>query len=594
MTGLSRRLVLLRLLVFAFLAAALFSKISDPDIWFDLVLGRQIVTTATIPTSEFYLYSLLGQPTTWPEWGFGLLYYVVYKGLGYWGMSVLNALLAGGAMFFCYRAAEIGRRSGPVALALLAGLLWVVSFRAVYRPETILYLCLGCGIYFLERYLRDPNTRWLTPLPLVGIALANFHPSVFILLLLIGAYGVQVAWDSFHSNGTNGMGRAVTPIAVTLLATAAASLLNPYGSQQIGLPFAYAQSTELLSRVAEYRATMDTNFRWPLLAIAALALWALRERPRRPVDWLLTIFFGYLAFRYVRNVAMFALMTYVPVSRAAEARLGRWGDAPGRTIARRLVSVVSVLVVSVTLLRFLSDRRWGAGPDEASIPDKAAAAIREGHLPGRIFNYYETGGYLAWTLYDDYLPFIDGRRYTNDAAFATHDAVFVRADPAWKEILDRYEVNIVVTRAITSVSGQMVPTVAFLTGDQEWGLVSAEPWYYLFVRKRALGERRDISMLDKDDVWRGVIEESKAVIAAYPGGSAPAWLSGGMANFKLGRTQLAYGQFAQYSKLRPDDREAADLVADLGAALKGDSGARGRMEALYQSGRDRLAAPLVW
>jgi hypothetical protein len=590
-----RRPVSSRLLVFALLVAALLTTISDPDIWFDLVLGRQIATTGAIPGSEFYLYSLIGQPTTWPEWGFGLLYYGVFDWLGYWGMSLVNAVIAAGALLGFYCAAEVGRARSATAIALLAALVWVVSPRLVYRPETVLYLCLGWVIYLLERYLADRRWQRLAPLPLVGLALANIHPSVFMLLLVIGFYAVQAGWEAMRREGRAALARAVAPVALALAATGAASLLNPYGFEQIALPFRYVQSTELLSQIAEYQATMGTTLRWPFLAIAALALAAFAwGRPRRPVDALLAIAFGYLAFRYVRNVAMFALVVYVPVTRAAATVLDRAADRFAGRLGRRFVWMAALLLAGVTLVAFLTDRRWGAGLDDVSIPDRAAAVIREARLPGRIFNYYDTGGYLAWALDDDHLPFIDGRRYTNDLANATHNAVFLRGDPGWKQILDQYGVNLILTRSVTTVSGQLVPTVAFLDGDREWGLVSVEPWYYLFVRLAAIGDRPDVRLLDKDEVWRGTVQESQAIIDAFPGSSAPAWLSEGIANFKLGNVRLAANQIGRYAALRPDDREAAQLAAELEAALIGDPAARRRLEDLRQSGREKLLHPLIW
>ncbi len=572
--------------VFCLLVLALLKKITDQDIWFDLVLGREIFATGYIPPGEFYLYSLLGQPTTWPEWGFGLLYYAVYAAFGFWGMSILKALMGGAMLVAFYRAALVGRCVGPAAILTLCALLWLVDHRAVYRPEMVLYLSLGCEVYLLERYLADRRRRWLLPLPLLGFLLAQFHPSVIFLLAVLGFYVAQGLWEAFRTRGPGDVVDTVWPLAAALCATVLAAAFNPYGIEQILLPFAYAQSTDLLENIAEYRPALSTNYRWHLLAIGALGTWAvIGRRPRRPVDLLCLALFGYLGVRYVRNVALLGLMMYVPVTRALDESLRRVG-AVARSSGRRVMWSVAGACAAGTVLAFVLGPNWGAGVEQNGVPDRAVRVLEVLEPPGRIFNYYETGGYLAWRLYDQYRVFIDGRRYTNDVANATHNAVFFDVDPDWEQVLHKYRVNAIVTRATTSISGQLVPLVAFLDSREDWILVSVEPWFYLYLRTEALAGHEDFQLPDQDEIWRTVIREADATLKAYPGRSTPALMTKGIAAFKLGRFDDAAAWIGTYAQRRPSDREAVHLAAELEAAVRGDPGARERIEALYREGRN--------
>jgi hypothetical protein len=165
------------LAVLAVLVLAALKRIEDFDIWFDLVIGRKIFESLAIPQAEFYVYTLLGEPTVFPEWGFGLLFYLTYRWFDYAGMGVAHALIGGGALYAFYRAAETERKYNPMALALLCALFMAVYHRMVYRPEIVLYLCLGCEVYVLEHYLADRRWQRLVSLPFLALLLSWFHPS---------------------------------------------------------------------------------------------------------------------------------------------------------------------------------------------------------------------------------------------------------------------------------------------------------------------------------------------------------------------------------------------------------------------------------
>jgi len=170
---------------------------------------------------------------------------------------------------------------------------------------------------------------------------------------------------------------------------------------------------------------------------------------------------------------------------------------------------------------------------------------------------------------------------------ATHNAVFFDVDPSWEQILLDYRVNAIVTRATTSVSGRLVSLVAFLDSHEDWILVSAEPWFYLYLRREALASPEDLTLPDQDDVWRNVIGEADAILKAYPGQSTPALMTKGLAAFKLGHFGEAAEWIGAYAQQQPGDRESVQLAAELDAAVRGDPEARKRIEALYREGRNR-------
>src|SRR5574337_666443 len=84
--------------VFGLLTAWLVVRIAEWDVWFHLLVGKEIIRTGHIPTAEFYVYPTLGTASGFHEWGFGLLCYLVERAGGLPALGLLNAALGAGAL----------------------------------------------------------------------------------------------------------------------------------------------------------------------------------------------------------------------------------------------------------------------------------------------------------------------------------------------------------------------------------------------------------------------------------------------------------------------------------------------------------------
>ncbi len=79
---------------------------------------------------------------------------------------------------------------------------------------------------------------------------------------------------------------------------------------------------------------------------------------------------------------------------------------------------------------------------EASLPVRSVEYLQKRSPPGRLFNHYNWGGYLVWAL-PDYPVFIDGRTDLYNDEIIEMWLQVVRAEAGWDEILDEWEVNLV-------------------------------------------------------------------------------------------------------------------------------------------------------
>jgi hypothetical protein len=489
-----------RLFVFAILFLVALRLVNDYDVFFHMVVGREVLRRMAVPTEEFYILLLQGQPGEYFEWGFGVIYHLVQSLAGTVGMSIFNALLAAGAITLVVAAGLRRETAWWIALVPAALLLWWMDFRLVFRPETLLFLFIAAEIYLLERYLASADHRYLAPLPPIAWILAQCHPSPAILVMVLGAYGLQVLLQAPPSMRLR-RGLAVAGTGAAMLVLAA---INPHGIQQIILPFTFASQTALLENLSEFIPALQSAKRWLFVGAVLTLLAALAAPSRRAVDVLLVAVFGFLAFKYARNIALFALIGAVPLTRAVDWAASR---LPSRaTAAAALAAAVALIALPATT------GNWGVGLKPDTFPDKGVGLLAQYRPQGNILNFFHLGSYLRWRLDEAYPVFVDGRNFSRNRAVQMHDTYFL-ARPGWRFALTRLNINMVMTPATLVHSGKLIPLVPELARDPGWALVSVERAALTFVRADMLS---GVPRLDNEIVWQKIIDEATQTLEDNP------------------------------------------------------------------------------
>lgn len=549
----------------AALTACFISKVYDFDLWFHFTVGREIVRTRALPASEFYVHTVLGSPAEFHEWGFHVLMYLVQEGLGWWGLAVMNAGLGAAAIALPAAAARRRGASTTAALALAAPLAILIAPRVQYRPEVVLFAALGATVYALERAEHD--RRWLVALPILTTGLSLFHPSPLLLLLVAGARAIDFV---AAANGKDRWRVGYVTGGAIAAATAALAIV-PYGFEQLVKPFLITGAEAgIAARIMEYLPTLRTARAAEAVAVAVLACAALAMTRRRPSDVLLALGFGVIGFRHVRGLPLFGLAVFPVIAVAADRGLAlvpRW----------QLRALVPAAALGAAVVYFASAPLWGAGPLAGRFPERTAEFIEEHQPSGQMLNQLHTGAFLAWRLYPRYLVAIDGHFWGTNDAFRFTEPAFAAA-PGWREALRSRDITMIATPG-TGFYGSMIPLVAEIEGDPEWKLVVSETAGMLFLRSdvaAALG----VPELPRSSVWESVLAETAQALEWYGADAPRAYLSRGIALFKLHDLREAAREFDRYVSLVPSDREAAQISGLLRASLSGDARATAELEAI--------------
>ena len=490
-------------------------QISDPDIWFYLVVAREAMELGQIPANEFYVYPALGEPAHFSAFGFGLLHYLMYQLGGVAGMAMLNALLCGGALLallFAARKATCDKLSLWHGLLPIAIAYTLAEFRMTYRPETTLFLFLAIELLILERWLAEARPRLLVWIPVLAFLLAQLHTtSVFIWVVYL-AYALHWAlgkgWRQL---------RTLTPSVRIELAwltgcgalSLVLPILNPFGQAQLTILFqSLSTSLSASGDNPEYLPILITEYRYHFIALTGLLAAAWGSNPqRRWVDLILILAFGWLAFRYVRNLGLFAMIAVIPLAHALNQLQPAFS---GKATAARSNMLAALAALGVMTSVAHASGNWKLGFSEKVFPVAGIQAIRQVSPGGNVLNFFHHGSYIAWALGPRYKVAIDGHFVTPTRANEYHDSLF-RADPGWERQLHVDQVIAIVSPATLPFSGELIPLIEKLANDPRWALVAIDAEALTFVPTH-----KAKNILPKTDVWHQVLRETSIVIKDNP------------------------------------------------------------------------------
>lgn len=482
-------------------------EFSDPDIWFHLVIGREIFLLGSLPANEFYVFPAQSEPGYFAAAGYGFLQYLLYRIAGLPGLAVVNAVTFVATLWLLACAATRAHPGlrWPAAMLAIAVVLWGLNPRFVFRPETMLYLALAGELLLLESWRHTRRARYLLALPLLSWGITLLHTTWIVLVLAWLAYFVQALLErSVHDASTRSASAPVLGLFLAGVLMSVLPLINPYGIEQLLiLPRSFGAGGGAL---VEYLPIQRTEYlpHFLFLALAVATSWVATKRVRI-CDALMVGGFGVLALFAARNIALLAIACFLPIAGALGAAASRFGGRWLRSAAMALAAVSVFLAIR-------AEENWGYGVPAKAMPVAGARMIRD-HLAGcNVFNFFHFGGYLAWELGRPFKVAVDGHFVRPSAADPLHDRFF-RADADWREIAARFDVCAIVTPAVLQYSGALIPLVGVLENDPAWQLVSIEPAGLTFFRA---GQAPNLVALDKREIWRQASTEATEVLRIYP------------------------------------------------------------------------------
>ena len=336
-----RRLFPLAFFFMVFALAVGQSANIDPDLWWHLQTGQDIVLSKAIPHVDIYSFTKAGSEWVTHEWLSEVLIYALYRGSGWGGLLFIFSGLITIALYITYRSCD-----GQPYVAALAGLLAAASSSPLFgiRPQMITLLFASIYIALLSRYERDGQSRplwWMVPIMLLWV---NFHAGYALGLALITLYLISLALDRKW--------RLLRPLALVLLACMATVPLNPNGFRMFSYPLETLTSPAMAAYIEEWASPNFHEVTFLPLAVLMFALigaLALTPKRARAGELFLLLATGFGALRSVRHIPIFALIAAPVLARHLWHLIQSHGWEKSFT-SREVPSPLAVLAFSLVFL----------------------------------------------------------------------------------------------------------------------------------------------------------------------------------------------------------------------------------------------------
>jgi len=382
----------------------------DPDVWWHIKQGEDILSTHQVPTKDIYSLSLTGQSWTAYEWVGDVLLAAVHRVGGLPGLELLLLVLGGLILVAIYTLATI--RSGNSKAAFVATMavfvLATVSFNL--RSQMLGYLFMILTLIVLERF-RQGHRGALWSLPVLMLLWVNAHGSWVIGLGVIGIYLASglVEFQLGDVGARRWSQSDRLRLAIVFVLSVGASLISPYGARLAKYPFDVAFSLPLgVANVQEWRPIPFNAAAGKLLLIFVLGFIVLQvvfHFSWRLEELLLLLFSTAAACMHLRF-----LLIFVPVFTPLLATiLARWLPRYDRTKDRFLLNAVLMATLLAVIGRYFPSQAELLQNVGKTYPVAAVEYLNSHSVPGPMYNTYGFGGYLIFSQGPEHKVFMDGR-----------------------------------------------------------------------------------------------------------------------------------------------------------------------------------------
>lgn len=495
-------------------------------------------------------------------WLSDLVFYALYSLGGYTLLGLVKLLVIVPCGAILYRRAMQGGVEPVVAVLVLTITMLASSPSWVERPQlwTFLLSLVYLKLLFNGRENGLKSWWWLMPLMLVW---ANLHAGAIFGLVLIGLFG---AGELLRALWKKTRWLAVIQLGIVGILAFGAAFINPYGAR---IPLQLLAHFNLTRIGGGQESIMEwlppTTAQVPLF-YGIFAVWGLllllRWRRIDPAELIFFAAFCYMGWNQVRHATFVPLLAgfFLPAAvQEAGALLWRRARPTDRSMPWLKGAVVLILAVLIGSSGVRGVLGWGLKATQ--FPVAATTFITTHRLPSNLYNFYDWGGYLMWRLYPDHLVFVDGRNTSVEMLDASN-----RIDnswPGWRDDLDRYGVETVISRTCYDDTGGPVPLVETLSADLGWVLVYADDVAVVFLRREERFRRLWQSLeIPSVNVYRTMQAEASRLYGEDRSRTR-ALLSLGRSSLRLGREGDAFRYYGEYLTRFPDDQEARLIVAML-------------------------------
>jgi hypothetical protein len=454
----------------------------DGDLPRHLLMGNYILQNHSIPTSELFIYPYRNEPYIPHEWLTDVLFSLIFAFWKLPGIVAFAAVLMASTFTLLYSKLSNRLHFRLPVLILVAWGMIATSLNWAARPHLVSMFLLAVWLLWtddLRRGQKIPIWRF----PLTMLLWSNLHGEFIAGMLVLLAYAAGWTLDYlFDRSRTNlNTGRNIW---LALIFSAITSVINPSGLGPWISILGFVNNEYLMSRMLEANAP---NFQSPemrvLLGLLALSIFLLAIKRERLSTGQALLLAGFSAMSLIatRNIHLYGIVApfvlaetldktrnFPLIDRLESSLQSMEGGVKGFAWI-----VTSAIVLSS--IAVLNDKVHGWYQfREPVFPVRAVEWVEDHPQQGNMFNELNWGGYIAFHLWPDELPFIDSMADTSGQVTRQYEAV-ITLQEGWHDVFQDH-----------SIEWAMIPPrwpLAQELSSLGWETVYQDPVAIIFVKR---------------------------------------------------------------------------------------------------------------
>jgi hypothetical protein len=460
--------------------------LADPDIGWHIRTGELILATHQLPRSDPFSSTMQGQPWFAWEWLYDILLGILHRACGLNGVVWLCALLV--AAIFALLLWQLLTRGTGLLLAIVLMLLAeaAATIHLYARPHIVSWLFSLLWFAVLERWeqlelgIRPRWIFWFFPGSM--LLWVNLHGGWFFGIALLAIYTVAAFVDSLRLQDALASIRAAhraRSMFAACVASAVATLVNPYGWRLHVHIYQYLSDRYLINRIDEFKSP-DFHGWAPrcfagillLVLIAFAGQHASGNRKLRLSHLLVVLLAVYAGFYSSRNLPVSSMLLVLiagpilwenfvalaetpgawPRLRKSVARIADFSERMGTQemeLRGHLWPIVSVVLAFTLCLQggWLGSRQLiHAHFDPEKVPVAAVTFLRQ-EFQGKqtnaepVFSTDAWGGYLIYRMYPERKVVVDDRHDLYGSGRIRQYLILTQAEPGWQNMLNEWQIR---------------------------------------------------------------------------------------------------------------------------------------------------------
>lgn len=335
------------------------STATDGDIWFILNLGKYILNNGFPTIDPFSIHE--GLNVVIQQWIPDIIFYKSFDILGKTGIYLIVNLLNIYIVFITYKLLMLvsdKKRNLSVLITCIITIIYSLSF-TIARPQMFSTSILITELYFLEKYFKTSNWKYLISLPILSILMINMHASMWLMLFCF--------WLTFFLNTFSyKIGKIISSkrnkkeLLVFGILMLLCGLVNPYGYKAMTYVLTSFGVFEINEIVSEMNVPQIQDLLGLIIYVIIFSIyliyWLFNKKNIDSRHFFLLLGTTYLSLSSYRGYLFFLIATIYPLSIYFNEKFYYIKEKEKNNFIR--ISIVLIIILLIIPFLLVTKNKW--------------------------------------------------------------------------------------------------------------------------------------------------------------------------------------------------------------------------------------------